>query len=359
MGEKLHFHIDHIDPLGQGVHKDGATVCFIPKTLPGETGEAEIIKRTKGVSFGRVIELETLSPQRIEAACVHFNQCPGCQFLHAPYELELESKKNSLARLLRSLNITSLKTHAAPRRWSYRNRMQLHYDVHTQKLGVNTPSGITAIPSCLMPNEKLKDAFESLYKNWLFLVKNEPDQGHIEIYEKNGEVQTSINRPYAEGGFSQVFDEMNRTALDLVTDYAQKLAPNSVLDLFGGAGNLSLPLTEANVLVVDGIVPDQALAKHQEFFQLNLYSKGALQALERKFPEKVDLMLVDPPRSGFTGLGNFVSTFKPDHLIYMSCFAPSLMRDLKEINPVSIDVHLLDFFPSTHHYETLTFIKLK
>lgn len=358
MGEKLNFSIDHIDPLGQGVHKSETGVCFIQKTLPGDRGTAEIIKRSKGVSFARLLTIDSPSPDRISPECPHFSICPGCQFLHTTYDVELKTKKESLARMLRPLDVKSIETHAAPRRWSYRNRMQHHYDVAINKLGLRTPDGIVEIPQCLMPNDQLKDAYKELQHNWKNLVSPHQRQGHIEIYAKDGQVQTSINRPYADGGFSQVFEEMNQKALQLVEKFTGDLEINIALDLFGGAGNLSKHL-DAQTYVVDGVIPTEELANKQKFIQMDLYKSNALHALSSKIQSNIDLLLVDPPRSGFQGLKSFVTQFNPKYLVYMSCFAPTMIRDLKELGVLSPIIHLLDFFPSTHHIETLALVRLK
>ena len=359
MGEKVHFSIDHIDPLGQGVHKDGDKICFIPKTLPGEIGKAEIIKRSKGVSFGRLIHIEQASPIRIKPECAHFDQCPGCQFLHAPYEFEIECKQNALLRMLKSLNISKVESHSAPTRWSYRNRMQLHYDKKSGELGMRTPEGILKIDQCLMPNAELKQAYIDLYKNWRELVKNEPNQGHIEIYARDHGVQISINKAYADGGFTQIYADMNAHALNLVKNFTDHLKIRHAIDLFGGAGNLSAHLTHTHVNVIDGVTPKSEFPEHQQFSQLDLYGHSAMYELKKSLPPKTDLLIVDPPRSGFAQLKECVDHFKPQHLVYMSCFSPTMVRDLKEITFTEAKFHMLDFFPSTHHYETLAFIKLK
>ena len=359
MGEKLNFSIDHIDPLGQGVHKSESGVCFIHKTLPGDRGSAEIMKRSKGVSFAKLLSIDTPSPHRIKPKCEHFAQCPGCQFLHAPYEFELETKRNSLLRMLRPLGCERVITHAAPRRWSYRNRMQLHYDLNLGVLGHRTPQGIVEIPNCLMPNDELMPAFKQLQQNWKSLVAHLPKRdGHIEIYATPEGVKTSVNQPYADGGFSQVFAQMNEKALALVQEFTSKLAINSALDLFGGAGNLSKHLT-CSTLVVDGVIPSGEMANKQKFIQLDLYANNALHALSRHLEGSVDLMLVDPPRSGFQGLDKFIEKFNPRFLVYMSCFAPTMIRDLKQANIDCKEIHLLDFFPSTHHVESLALLRLK
>lgn len=363
-GEKLNFTIDHLDPLGQGVHKDERGVVFIPKTLPGEKGIASINKSSRGVHFAQALELEQASPDRIPPECPHYTECPGCQYLHAPYKLEMDTKKEALKRLFRpllnELNV-SIHTHDAPMRWSYRNRMQLHYDLRLKKLGVRTPKGILAIPNCLMPNSDLKDAYTRLQQAWQTLVSNEPKEGHIEIYAKEGMIHTSVNQPYSDGGFTQVFAEMNDLALEQIHHFTRNQNIQTAIDLFGGAGNLSAHLDEAKVYVIDGVKPEQKLKNHQSFVVQNIYAKDALKRLQKEITEPIDLVLIDPPRSGYIGIKEFLSYFKPKSLVYMSCFTPTMVRDLKEIVPLieSIDIHLLDFFPSTQHFETLALIKLK
>ncbi len=361
MGQKLNFSIDHIDPLGQGVHKDESGVFFIPKTLPGDKGIAEVVKRSKGVHFAQLIELTEESEHRIKPECEHFSSCPGCQFLHTNYDYELETKKNSLIRMLKPLDVNQVTSHEAPRRFSYRNRMQLHYDLDENKLGLRIPSGIVSIPKCKLPNARLIHAFQELQLNWKDLVmdQGQPRRGHIEIYtQSNGTVQTSINKPYADGGFTQVFAQMNEKAISVVQDFTAKLEIKTCLDLFGGSGNLSRHL-ESNTLVVDSATPSLELTAHQKFYQLDLFSNSALHALQEKVHPPIDLMLVDPPRSGFQGLEKFIEAYDPKYLVYMSCFAPTMIRDLRQLKKMQLEVHLLDFFPSTHHLETLALIKLK
>jgi 23S rRNA (uracil1939-C5)-methyltransferase len=82
----IKFLIDHIDPLGQGVFKKDEDIFFVPKTLPGEEGFLEIIKKTKGVHFCRVIKLTKKSSLRKKSSCSHFYNCNGCNFLHTDYE---------------------------------------------------------------------------------------------------------------------------------------------------------------------------------------------------------------------------------------------------------------------------------
>mgnify|MGYP001341796390 CR=1 FL=1 len=91
--QKHQYHIEHMDALGQGVCKQNGAITFIAKTLPGESGMARIHKRSKGVQFATGESIAEQSEQRIKPECVHFQQCPGCHYLHTDYPTELGFKQ--------------------------------------------------------------------------------------------------------------------------------------------------------------------------------------------------------------------------------------------------------------------------
>src|SRR5690606_37105631 len=99
------FEVSGIDSLGQGVSKIGEKVTFIPKTAPGDAGEAEILATRKGVAFGRIKSLKRKSELRITPKCEHFTQCPSCHFLHLSYESELKFKKENFLRLFKKIQM--------------------------------------------------------------------------------------------------------------------------------------------------------------------------------------------------------------------------------------------------------------
>ncbi|MDA8401806.1 MAG: 23S rRNA (uracil(1939)-C(5))-methyltransferase RlmD [Deltaproteobacteria bacterium] len=49
----------------------------------------EIFDEHKSYAFGRIVEIITPSPKRIEPACKHFGICGGCGYLNMPYEEEI------------------------------------------------------------------------------------------------------------------------------------------------------------------------------------------------------------------------------------------------------------------------------
>src|SRR5690606_2859292 len=148
---EIEFHIEHLDPMGQGVYKNDKDVYFIPKTLTGEKGRALILNSSKGVNFARLKELKARSPKRIIPQCPHYDTCSGCHYLHTTYEEEKEYKKLSYQKVFQFYMDESTPFHSiwSEDRLHYRNRIQLHYDLAAKKMGffLGKSKKILEIPS--------------------------------------------------------------------------------------------------------------------------------------------------------------------------------------------------------------------
>ncbi|MFA6238938.1 MAG: hypothetical protein WC635_16495 [Bacteriovorax sp.] len=375
---KIDFRIEHIDPLGQGVYKSEVPdspenskdrkITFIKKTLPGETGTAEVYSEKKGVRFARLIDIKVPSKERNSAECVHYQQCNGCDYQHTSYEHELEYKKQALARHLFKFSQVNINVHGATRRLHYRNRIQLHYDKRKKLLGLlDEQQKILPVPNCLIIDPSIAFELRALYSEnaWLSLLAKEPPTGHIELYAKENDhrvghnVQLSINRPYANGGFTQVNFEMNEKLRTWVQKKADAIIPPKamVYDLFGGNGNLSAKFRNTT-LVVDKYRKAPEANGHQKFYSLDLYDKSAIKsliALKTQGIARPNWLIIDPPRSGMKNLIDFLAEFKPDGFIYIACQASSFTRDtLPVLKNYDLEtVELFDLFPSTQHFETI------
>jgi 23S rRNA (uracil1939-C5)-methyltransferase len=364
---KIDFRIEHIDPIGQGVSKDEAAVTFIKKTLPGETGCAFVHSKKKGVRFARLMEIQNPSPDRKIPDCVHFNQCNGCDYQHTSYEKELEFKKNALVRHMFKFPEIPITVHGAKRRLSYRNRIQLHYDKKKKVMGLlDQEHNIIPVPDCKIIDPSVAYELRAIYTNnaWLRAVEKEPVKGHIELYSKDNHlgghnVKLSMNRPYANGGFTQVNAEMNERLRAWVQKKAEEIIPPKavVYDLFGGNGNLTVKFRNPT-LVVDKYRTTPTQSAHQKFVSIDLYDPTAIKTLiglkAQGYP-RPDWLIIDPPRSGLKNLNDFLAEFKPEGFIFIACEATSFTRDtLGILNNYELkSVELFDLFPSTHHFETI------
>lgn len=364
------FLIDHLDPLAQGVSRHEGIPLFIPKTLPKESGTCKIYKTSKGVAFAyppSLDQIEIKSPDRINPSCPHYFDCPGCHYLHTTYEQEIQFKEAALTRYLRQSITPDFKivAHKAKNRDHYRNRLQLHYDRVDNRLGFidRFQNRIIETKNCQLPNKSLAPLFEKVFTERPFLSAKIPARGHLEIYELNGTLSLTYNEDYASGGFSQVNEEMNHEMIVLIEAlFPHTINSLQILDLFGGNGNLSATLPFSKCLVVDTFKPRELKNSRQEFFQQNLYESRAIPALlERVKNQSFDLLLIDPPRSGFKELSLLAESVVPQKILYVSCNAATLSRDilpLKEKYELTA-IHLFDLFPSTLHFESVVLLTRK
>jgi 23S rRNA (uracil1939-C5)-methyltransferase len=359
--ENIKFKIESLDSLGQGVSKIDDKITFIPKTLPGEEGQAVIIGKKKGVQFAKLENLSFKSDQRIIADCQHFETCSGCDYLHTSYEVELKTKLASFERLLSYSQFKGqeIVIHAAPNRTGYRNRVQLHYDLTTKMLGFHKAKSnfIEEVPNCLLPTEKIRNSLMELYENqsWLEKVPSDaPNRGHLELYELNDEVLSVWNEHYAAAGFSQVNKVMNEKALEIWDEFYNSCdSVKKVYDVFGGSGNLTKGFTDSEVSIFDSFCDKSKLLKNQKFIKTDLYKAAQVP------DSTADLVIFDPPRSGFKEAANWLNDLQPRYVGYQSCFSDTMIRDLKNIGSnFEVDsIHLLDFFPGTHHFESIIFLR--
>lgn len=354
------FEITAMDSLGQGVSKVTEKVTFIPKTVIGDKGEASVMSEKKGVAFARLKKLHVSSSSRVTPQCVHFNSCPSCHYLHIDYQDELKFKKESFEKLFRKLPLPAVEVIAAGQRFSYRNRIQLHYSLKSKLLGMKDPRTfeIIPIPHCLIAVPEVTNEIKRLYENqnWLKHAPAAPTEGHVEIYWDQGHLKLSWNRPYSEGGFTQVFEEMNLKLKEIIKNQWQPGEKLQLLDLFGGNGNLSNELNYSERLCVD-IYNSQP---GEEFYSQNIYDAKALKSVSNELKKKritPHQLLLDPPRSGLKNLDEWVSFFGPQSIAYVSCDPHTLVRDLELLKNYTIKkAFLIDFFPSTFHFESLIFL---
>jgi 23S rRNA (uracil1939-C5)-methyltransferase len=357
------FKISSMDSLGQGVSKISDKITFISKAMVGDAGEAEVLSEKKNIAFAQVKTFSELSPLRIKPVCPHFESCPSCHYLHVPYEIELKSKQQSLESLLHKIKTPEIETIGSPQRLGYRNRVQLHYDIRTKKLGMldNQRHNIIPIPECSVALPPIQKEIERLYQQdrWLSEAPKNSKQGHVEIYWINDQLKISWNKPYASGGFTQVFDLMNQKLKNILTSWSALQAREDLIDLFAGNGNLSKNLNYSNRLCVDvySRVPGE------DFISQDLYHPLALKNITAELNKRKISpanLLLDPPRSGFKDLNLWLETMKPSSVAYVSCDPHTLARDVGSLTHYTVSrVFLIDFFPSTFHFETMLFLERK
>ncbi len=170
------------------------------------------------------------------------------------------------------------------------------------------------------------------------------------------------------GGFCQVNLAQNTRLVELVLKACQPIETDSILDLYCGMGNFSIPLAKcaASVLGVEGQGSAIRSAKRNSSLASldnTLFIKSPIHACcEKLFKEKrvFDCVVIDPPRQGVLGLAPILSALTHKRLVYISCDPATLCRDLSELIQqgfVLKTLHPVDMFPQTHHIETLALLE--
>ncbi|MCF7908343.1 MAG: 23S rRNA (uracil(1939)-C(5))-methyltransferase RlmD [Candidatus Omnitrophica bacterium] len=163
----------------------------------------------------------------------------------------------------------------------------------------------------------------------------------------------------------------------MIADFYKKLVSygglskdKRVLDLFCGLGSIGIHLANQakfvwGVEVVKEIV-DLAWqnAKLNHIDNISFFTSDVRKFLNTQgiFYRDVDLLVVNPPRSGLSKkIIRAILRLEPKEIIYSSCNPTALFIDLKGLSDqYSIDfIEPFDFFPHTPHLEVLSLLKRK
>jgi 23S rRNA (uracil1939-C5)-methyltransferase len=170
------------------------------------------------------------------------------------------------------------------------------------------------------------------------------------------------------GGFCQVNVEQNASLVKTVLDFCAVTKAESVLDLFCGMGNFSVPLAEQaqSVVGIEGQGAAIRSAKknsshagqdNTEFLKQPIHSACAELA---KAGKTYDCIVIDPPRQGAPGLARILEALCKKRLVYISCDPATLCRDLADLlhqGFILKKLQPIDMFPQTHHIETVALLE--
>ncbi len=84
--------IDALTNEGCGLGRYEGMVVFVPMSAVGDLLRVRLLKVNKSHSYGKIEEIISPSPDRVESDCPVFGKCGGCSFRHISYEAELRAK---------------------------------------------------------------------------------------------------------------------------------------------------------------------------------------------------------------------------------------------------------------------------
>ncbi len=394
---------------GAGLARAEGKAVFVGGTLPGETVDASVRRDKGNFAEAEVTQVLEASPDRVEPGCPYYGACGGCQYQHAAYGAQLAMKRAVLEETLGRAGLRDLPATAihAGEPWGYRNRVRLHVDPSTGRLGYRRRGSHALLPVDACPIAM--PVLQALFPVVEAAIRAREAAGwcdQIELFTNGAEVLlTAIARAEPPGG--AVFDRFCKAVPELagamlvgagegrerarwgrgallyrageeeyrggarsffqanrfLADTLVRLATGDARgrlawDLFAGVGLFSRVLARRfeRVVAVEGA--PASCADLRENLQAGRVVEGeVLGFLRRAGRDRPDFAVLDPPRTGLGKDGaRELSRFGTTHVTYVSCDPATLARDLRVFVDSGYEItalDLVDMFPQTFHLEVV------
>ena len=167
----------------------------------------------------------------------------------------------------------------------------------------------------------------------------------------------------APQAFVQTNAEVATKLYQLAADWITEIKPEKMLELFCGQGAFSLFAAKSAKKIVGIEINEEAVKTANETARKLGYSHLSFECRDAKDTPSIgaDLILVNPPRRGLGESIEIILNAEPKHLIYSSCSAESLNKDLQKLATQYsiVKKQVFDLFPHTEHFETLVHLERK
>jgi 23S rRNA (uracil1939-C5)-methyltransferase len=405
MSEVVDLELTAIAHGGSALGRHEGQVLFVPYAIPGEKVRVEIVEAHPRWGRARLLEILHPSPHRVEPPCPYFGpgQCGGCHFQQIAYEAQIGYKRqvvvDQLARVggLHDVNVREIIGAAEP--WGYRNHAQFSLTPEG-RLGFLTADTHHVVPvdECLILDPLLDELWAALDVQWPQLRRLSLRCGsatgdlmaifELEAYEDfdievdlpvscvvllaDGEAVVLMGNSHltehvagrdyriSAASFFQVNTAGAEALVELVREYLSPRGNDRLVDLYCGVGLFGLALAEQAGQVI-GIEADPSATadlRHnaQGLDRVELIEGRAQSALQR-LGGPIDLLILDPPRSGAGKqvVGEIVR-LGPRRIAYVSCDPATLARDARLLTELGYqlgEVQPIDLFPQTYHVESV------
>ncbi len=379
-------HIDRLANSGEGIGQapDGRTL-FVPGTAPGDRVRVRLDDVRRTFARGVLIDVVEAGAERVDPPCPVADTCGGCQWQHLDYPAQVRAKahivRDALERIGGLTDIGDVPIESSPEAFGYRGRARVRVERGRPGFRAARSHQHVPIEDCSVLAGPLRAALRAFASTrhedglWEFAL-GAPDARHPDgvrvarlgaAVEDTGEDLTLAVGTHAirlaPGGFAQANPLLFEAMVEAVTEAAG--TGDTLLELYAGAGFLSLPLARsfARLVAVESV--DSAVDR----LQTAARSEG-LEGLDARcedvevFLSKPsirnahwDVLCMDPPRSGLgEAVATQVSRLDAERILYLSCDPATLARDLRVLTAKRwrlANVRAFDQFPQTPHVETL------
>ena len=151
----------------------------------------------------------------------------------------------------------------------------------------------------------------------------------------------------------------------IVRDYAGETRDKVIFDLYSGTGTIAQILAPVARHVTGIEIVEEAVAAARENAEQNrltncTFIAGDVLKEIASLTEKPDIIILDPPREGVNPKAlQKIIDFGVEKMVYISCKATSLVRDLELLQQCGYRVErscAVNLFPGTVHCEVVTLI---
>lgn len=410
---------------GKGIGRIDGKVVFVPYTAPGDRVNIEITSEKKGFLEGRLLGVVLPSPLRQSPSCPLFGRCGGCHWEHISYQAQIDWKQRIFCETIERIGgIFDLPLEPpipATTPLRYRAKAQFHVEEEIWGFFEAGSHRVVEVEECHLLDPILNKTFIStrdyirsnvrdLPIHTVEIGKSDVDgkavalihlrerrdfkpEGLLGAVSQLKGIEVRITPPGKRNGkpvssagdrsliyrsgslilkahvstFSQVNISQNLHLIDTVLEYADMDIKDYILDLYCGAGNLTLPLA-GRCSKVTGVDKDPSAIKdaisNKEANSINnadFICQDASKSLKVLGKIHPDIVILDPPREGGFEAIKGIADLKPKKIVYVSCNPSTLARDLSALTKNGYMVkraRLIDMFPQTYHIEGVVKLQL-
>jgi 23S rRNA (uracil1939-C5)-methyltransferase len=410
--------IASLAPGGDGValvEIDGERrAVFVPHAAPGDRARLEVDPSPRPAR-GRVVELVASGVDRVTPACPWSTRCGGCDWMHLSVDAQARAHvEHFRAALPAAWRGGAIASSPASRALGYRTRARVHArSLRGGAVVVGMHEARSHEPVEVDTCAVLDPAIERARRAIARLLAGSPGHGEVQIafgaqrvpvldvrWEgdlppqafarleaavASGEIggaQVTLpgtTRParigdptpwmtgadsaplrLSPGGFAQAAEGVNAALVLHVAQVVRSWRAHAekAVELYAGAGNLSILLArEVGDLACVESSRDACEAARENLAARGVQNARVLEADAAGYAwsKAVRLVVLDPPRTGARAVAERLAASRVPHVVYVSCDAQTLGRDLaileKAYAPTSITA--FEMFAQTSHAEAV------
>jgi 23S rRNA (uracil1939-C5)-methyltransferase len=406
---------------GGAVARHEGRVLFVAGAVPGEHVRVRVTADHGSYADAEIVEILQRGPSRVEPPCPIVGECGGCPWQHVDYATQLEAKERSVVEALRRIaGLTDIPLEpivASPDTFGYRNRLSLRFEGGRIGFHQARTNRLVPVPDCLLAEDEVRRALPSVERFLASLTTRvmrveiasrgllagvsvavqsagrlrhgDTLSAHAVVEDRRSdirglvmhgrgwkrswgdprrrfEVSPGVVVDFPGASFGQVNTRANLELVGMVVARCTEKPPARLVELYAGAGNFSFAVAQRSgrVLAVDedeGAVEAGRAAAREAGLRNLKFAAARAEAWLAEAKDPVDVLLVDPPRSGLGSAAAPAAALGAPRVVVVSCNPTTLARDVRVFAEAGYrvkNVAPIDLFPQTFHVETVCTLEL-